>query len=212
MTQVSFLTVALSGAASIVTGYVGVLFNYNRQRQRQRRIYGLALLAEIKALQKLARQYYGTFVSTDEDFESFRLPKLRFSSADTTVFNNVACNVGLFSTEIAVSVIEYYSSVRNLTSQAQNLVEAQANGSIDNKMLREELVDHLHFLRITQRNGEFVVRLLRRETPTDMSEKIRYIRLALTMQWRRFRQRMGRSATPAPSEAAGLVTNQIPHS
>ena len=189
MADISFLTVALSAGASVCTGFIGVLLNNNRQRQRQRRIYGLALLAEVKALQKLARQYYGSFSQDGGGFESSRMPKLQFSSADTAVFNNVAGNVGLFSTRTAVAIIEYYSSVRNLVAQAQSLVELQDKAGYSEVEMRRRLADHLGVLRIARRHGGMVVVTLRRETPTDLDQTLRACRRRLTLQARNWRHR-----------------------
>ena len=197
MADVSILTVALSAGVSVFTGYVGTLVNYSRQRQRQRRTYGLSLLAEIKALERLSRHYYGTFLTGKVDFVTFRLPKLRFSNADMSVFNNVSGNVGLFSARAAVQVIEYYSAVRYLVGQAQTLVELQDAGG-EEATFRDELADHLRLLRAARRQSFLVTRTLRRETPTDFDQKMRILRRRLTLLGRRAR-RLGTSATqPAP--------------
>ncbi len=168
METISFLTVGLSAGVSVCTGYVSVLFNYSRQRQRQRRIYGLALLAEVKALQKMSRQYYGKFAVGRMNLQDSRLPKLRFGTTETAVFNNVAGNVGLFSAKTAILVIEYYSTARNVAAQAQTLVELQDRGGITEADLRDSLADHLRFLRAARRHGALAVRSLRRETPNDL--------------------------------------------
>lgn len=191
MLGISFMTVALSAGVSVFTGYVGVLLNYNRQRQRQRRIYGLSLLAEVKALQNLARQYYGTFGRGSGEFEHLTLPKIRFSAADTSVFNNVSGNVGLFSAGTAVAIIEYYSSVRHLAAQAQALGELQDLDTTGRAEMDNKLADHLRFLRIARRHGALVVRTLRRETPIDLSEKLRFCRRSTRLRLRRLAQGRG---------------------
>lgn len=198
MADVSILTVALSAGVSVFTGYVGTLLNYSRQRLRQRRTYGLSLLAEIKALDALARQYYGSFRSGQADLEGYRLPRLRFSNADTSVFNNVSGNVGLFSTRAAVEIINYYSTVRNLVAQAQALVELQDEGGAEAEY-RQKLADHLHLLRAAQHHTAAVVRTLRRETPTDFDEKLRICRRQANLALRRLRHGLRAGpASPAP--------------
>ena len=202
MAEVSVLTVALSAGVSVVTGYIGTLLNYGRQRRRQRRTYGLSLLAEIKALESLSRQYYGTFRSGKIDFVTYRLPKLRFSNADMTVFNSVSGNVGLFSSRAAVEIIEYYSTVRNLVAQAQVLVESQEQEGAEAEF-RERLADHLRLLRVAQRHGALVVRTLRRETPTDLDQKLRICRRRLTLRLRRLRRRERVARPASPSRLRG---------
>ncbi len=176
MIGISIMTVVLSAGVSVFTGYVGVLLNYSRQRQRQRRIYGLSLLAEVKALPNLARQYYGSFSINAEEFEQLKVPKIRFSAADASVFNNVSANVGLFSAETAVATIEYDRSVRNLAAQAQAPGELQNLGAVGVTAMRDQVADHRRFLRIARRHEALVVRTLRRETPIDLSEKLRFCR------------------------------------
>ncbi len=193
MADVSVMTVVLSAGVSVFTGYVGTLMNYSRQRQRQRRTYGLSLLAEIKALESRSRQYYGSFRSGMSDLRTYRLPKVRMSNADMSVFNNVSGNVGLFSTRAAVQVIEYYSAVRNLVSQAEALVELQETGA-DEAIFRDRLADHLRLLRAAQRHSVVVTQTLRRETPTDFDQKLRISRRWLSLWLRRLRRR----ARPAP--------------
>jgi hypothetical protein len=202
LADVSILTVALSAGVSVFTGYIGTLMNYSRQRRRQRRTYGLSLLAEIKALESLARQYYGTFFSGEVDFETYRLPKLSFSTADMSVFSNVSGNVGLFSTRAAVEIINYYSTVRSLVAQAQTLNGLQEQGAPEAEY-RQRLADHLHLLRAARRQNAQVVRTLRRETPTDLDEKLRIFRRRSSLMLRRRRRRSrtatSTSRTPGPA-------------
>ena len=187
MADVSVMTVVLSAGVSVFTGYVGTLMNYSRQRLRQRRTYGLSLLAEIKALESWSRQYYSSFRAGKGDLRTYRLPKVRFSNADMSVFNNVSGNVGLFSTRAAVQVIEYYSAVRNLIAQAEALVELQETG-VDEAVLRDRLADHLRLLRAAQRHSVVVTHTLRRETPTDFDQKLRISRRWLSLRLRRLRR------------------------
>jgi hypothetical protein len=202
LADVSILTVALSASVSVFTGYIGTLMNYSRQRRRQRRTYGLSLLAEIKALETLARQYYGTFFSGEVDFETYRLPKLSFSNADMSVFSNVSGNVGLFSTRAAVEIINYYSTVRSLVAQAQTLNGLQEQGAPEAEY-QQRLADHLRLLRAARRQNAQVVRTLRRETPTDLDEKLRICRRRSSLMLRRLRRRSRTAAstsrTPGPA-------------
>ncbi len=168
--------------------------NYSRQRVRQRRTYGLSLLAEIKALQSLSRRHYGTFLTGKIDLTTFRMPKLRFSSADMSVFNNVSGNIGLFSPTAAVQIIEYYSGVRSLVVQAQDLsdVSDKCGGEAE---FRAHLADHLRYLRAVGHHGRLVTRTLRHETPTDLDQKLRICRRKATLSIRRWQQRLAEMAT-----------------
>ncbi len=47
--DVSVATVGLSATVSVITGYVAALINHNRLYNRNRRVCGLSLLAEIKS-------------------------------------------------------------------------------------------------------------------------------------------------------------------
>jgi hypothetical protein len=46
----SLMTFGVSASLSVATSYLGVLINYNRLRNRHRRVFGLSRLAEIKLL------------------------------------------------------------------------------------------------------------------------------------------------------------------
>ncbi len=199
------MTVVLSAGVSVFTGYVGTLMNYSRQRLRQRRTYGLSLLAEIKALESRSRQYYGSFRTAKDDLRTYSLPKVRFSNADMSVINNVSGNVGLFSTRAAVQVIEYYSAVRNLVSQAEALMELQETGA-DGAVFRDRLADHLRLLHAAQRHSVVVARTLRRETPTDFDQKLQIGRRWLSLRLCRMRRR----ARPDPPLASPTEGQSAP--
>ncbi len=194
MADVSVLTVVLSAGVSVCTGYVGTLMNYSRQRVRQRRTYGLSLLAEVKALQSLSRRHYGTFLTGKIDLTTFRMPKLRFGSADMSVFNNVSGNIGLFSPMAAVQIIEYYSGVRGVVAQAQDLADVPDQCG-EEAEFRAQLADHLRHLRAVAHHGRLVTRTLRHETPTDLDQKLRICRRRIGLSNRRWQQRLMKMAT-----------------
>lgn len=89
-------------------------------------MYGLSVLAEIKSLQRLFRRYYLGFAGLDTATSVICIPRLHFSTADTTVFNNGSNSLGAFSTRTAVEIVECYSLVRALASQADSLREIKA--------------------------------------------------------------------------------------
>ena len=170
--DISFTTVGLSATVSIGTGYIGTLINYGRQRNRSSRIFGLALLAEIKSLQRIFRRHY-KLISAETAIGSIHmLPSMHVSSADLTVFNNGSGNLGLFSSRAAVEIIEFYSAVRHLINQMQVLAELRRRSDYDEAELRAALANHLWSMRIARRHSRVAVTALRREIPFTLTELI----------------------------------------
>ena len=175
MNSVSLVTVALSALASIVSGYVGMLLNFRRQRARMRRMYGLAILSEIKSLERVFRQYHGVLGAEPPEVRAGRLPRLRLSTADLNVFGFNSGNIGLFSVRTAVEVIEFYSRVRALIAQAQSLADAAAASAVDPN-LGSEIFEHLREVVLVRRHSRAVAALLRSELPAQPEDWMRYAR------------------------------------
>lgn len=176
LSDVSPLTIALSAAVSVVTGYVGTLLNFRRQRERARRTYGLAILSEVKSLQRAFRLYHGQIAATPPEANGGRLPRLRLGAADLNVFGFNSGNIGLFSVRTAVEVIELYSRTRALIAQAQALADAGRPDAPPDPYTGEELLDHLAALRIVRQHSRAVAVLLRRELPVLPEDRLRYVR------------------------------------
>lgn len=174
--EISAMTIALSVGVSVVTSYVGTLLTFRRQRDRARRTYGLAILSEIKSLERVFRQYHGVLGADPAEVRLKRLPRLRLSTADLNVFGFNSGNIGLFSIRAAVEVIDFYSRVRALIAQAQVLADAHAPGSEPDPNLSEEIFDHLRNVVLVRQHGRSVAMLLRRELPVMPEERLRYLR------------------------------------
>ena len=193
MSDVSPITIALSGGLSVATGYVGTLLNFRRQRDRARRTYGLAILAEIKTLQRAFRQYHGVLGPAPAEERVGRLPRLRLTNADLNVFGFNAGNIGLFSVRTAVEVIELYSRTRALIAQAAAL--AESDGA--DPALKEELFDHLKAVVVARHHSRMVAQMLRDELPVMLDDRLRYLRRRGWIAWRRLRRRAGLAKTGA---------------
>ena len=174
--EISTLTVVISAGVSVVTGYVGTLLNFRRQRDRARRTYGLAILSEIKSLQRMFRQYHGVLGAEPPQTRVARLPILPLGPADMNVFGFNSGNIGLFSIRTAVEVIEFYSRCRALVAEAQRLGEQAANPDRDEDALKQALFDHLRHVVAVRTHSRAVASLLRQELPVMLDDRIRYLR------------------------------------
>ncbi len=195
LNDVSPITIGLSAAVSVVTGYVSTVLNFRRQRDRARRTYGLAILSEIKSLQRVFRQYHGVLGDEPAETRAARLPRLRLSTADLNVFGFNSGNIGLFSVRTAVEVIELYSRVRALIAQSQALADAHAPGTEPDPNLSAEIYDHLRAVVLVRQQSRAVSAQLRRELPVLAEERFRYVRRRARILLRR----LVRSARPAPT-------------
>ncbi len=174
--EISTLTVVISAGVSVVTGYVGTLLNFRRQRDRARRTYGLAILSEIKSLQRVFRQYHGVLGGEPAELRVARLPVLPLTSSDMNVFGFNSGNIGLFSIRTAVEVIDFYSRCRALIAEAQRLAEQAAKPDIDEAALRQALFEHLRAVVAVRAHSRTVAKLLRLELPVMLDERIRALR------------------------------------
>jgi hypothetical protein len=198
---VSAATVAVSASVSVVTGYVGTLINYNRQRNRQARVYGLSLLAEIKSLQRIFRRHFQLLEAGSLESGIARVTA-HFGTPDTTVFSNGSGNLGLFATRTAVEIIEFYSTVRTLACQAQLISQMRQDPVCDEAKLRVALAEHLWTMRLARHHSREVAAALRRDIPVTSSEAIGFAARRLMLAGRRLRRRWMLRAGAAAAGAA----------
>ena len=195
LANLSPTTVLLSLAVSVITSWVGTALNYRRLRDRQRRTYGLAILSEIKSLQRVFRGYHGLLGTDPVGVRVARLPRLTLTVADLNVFTFNAGNIGLFSVRTAVEVIDFYSRVRAVISYAQELKDQQAAGAADD-VLQGLLLDHLRAVVVLRAHSREVATLLRDELPPMLDERFRYLRRKLRRQIIALARRMRGHAAP----------------
>jgi len=188
--DLSVSTIGLSASLSIVTGYLGTLMNFSRLRNRHRRVFGLSLLAEVKSLQRLFRRYYNAFEGDAASRLPCEWPRLHFSTAETSVFNNGSGSLGLFSTRTAVEVIEFYSTIRAIAADAERLLALRTDAKADHAKLHADLASHLASIRLARHRSRALVRALRREIPSTASERMRHGARLTTIWLRRRRRRM----------------------
>ena len=174
LSNVSMGTIILSAAASVVTSYVGTLLNFRRQRDRARRTYGLAILSEIKSLQRAFRSYHGMLGAEPVGTRIERLPRIGLTTADLNVFGFNSGNIGLFSIRTAVEVIDFYSRVRALIAQAKDLEDTHAAGATDD-CLNTLLMEHLRCVVRLRAQSRTVATQLRHELPALPDELLRHV-------------------------------------
>lgn len=197
MSDVSFATVALSALVSVLTGYVGAMLSTGWQRRQDQRIHGLALLAEIRAIQR-GLVGYGRRLDlvardgsvTEEERRHLRavLPYWRH---DTSVFSGSSARVGLFSPGTAIAILEFYSRVRWLDLRATHLPPGGTDA--EEAHLLRWLAEHRASVASAVRLSRGLARALRRETPPTGREVVRLGRHARTTFARRL-ARLGRTA------------------
>jgi hypothetical protein len=198
--DISVSATGLTASLSIATGYLGTLINFSRLRNRQRRVYGLSLLAEIKSLQRVFRRYYNMLGGDAAAGEPCEWPRLHFSPADTSVFSNGSGNIGLFSTRTAVEVVEYYGAARATAAEAERLLALRLDPQTDHAKLRHDLARHLVSIRLTRHRNRNLVRLLRREIPGTPGARLRQGVRAFMVRLRR--PRRNRTARPGARQDA----------
>ncbi len=181
LADISVRTIVLTVAISVITSYFGTLLNYRRLRDRQRRTYGLAILSEIKSLQRAFRAYHGLLGAEPVGVRVGRVPRLTLTTADLNVFAFNAGNIGLFSVRTAVEVIDFYSRVRAMIAGAKELDDARTAGSADD-LLEALLMEHLRAVVQLRAQSRAVAAQLRGELPPMWGERVRYVRRRLRMR------------------------------
>ena len=175
LADVSPITIGVSVAVSVVTSYFGTLLNFRRQRDRARRTYGLAILSEIKSLQRAFRSYHGVLGAAPAGERIGRVPRFPLTTADLNVFGFNSGNIGLFSVRTAVEVIDFYSRVRSLIAQAKEMEDARTAKAGDD-VLDALLMEHLREVVQVRGQSRVVAAQLRRELPAMPGERVRYVR------------------------------------
>ena len=211
MSDLSVRTIVLTVTVSVITSYFGTLLNYRRLRDRQRRTYGLAILAEIKSLQRVFRSYHGLLGAEPVEVRVARLPKLGLTTADLNVFTFNAGNIGLFSVRTAVEVIDLYSRMRAVIAKAKELEDANAAGSADD-VLDALLMDHLRAVVALRAQSRAVAAQLRNELPPTWDERVRYIRRKARLRWLRLKRRMRPTQLGPPAQLTLASQRRAPAS
>jgi hypothetical protein len=174
--QISYLTVLLSALLSVVTGFIGVLLSGGRQRRQERRIYGLALLAEIKSIQRSLMRYdrrVGAYAPGSGVAAEHLRRELKLWRHDLSVYANNSGRIGLFSVRTATEIIEFYHRVRWLDTRIGDLDQFDDH---DGDRLARWLADHRETIRGAKLHARYLSRLLRREVPATWGETLRVVR------------------------------------
>lgn len=180
--SLSLSTVLLSAAVSVATGYVGSLLSAGRVRQQERRIYGLALLAEVKSIHRSLWRYQARMASiggaSAGRYKDIRA-MLGLWRQDLSVYTNNSGHIGLFSARTAVEIIEFYHRVRWLEVR---VAELDGERAPNDATLAQWLATQHDALRLARLHSRYLGRLLRREVPATLAERGRAIRRG---RWRR---------------------------
>jgi hypothetical protein len=183
---ISLATVLVSAFVSVVTGYIGSLLNLSRQRRTERRVYGLALLAEIKSIQRGLLRYKARIdmYSGGAPELSGRLRhELSLWRRDLSVYANNSGRIGLFSVRTAIELIEFYHRIRWLDGRIGELGDKDL---CTPELFEQWVEDHRETLRRARLHGRYLSRLLRQEVPATWPEIAAAIR-AGRLRGRRFR-------------------------
>lgn len=176
MPTVSFATVLLSALVSVLTGYIGSLLSMSRQRRIERRVYGLALLAEIKAIQR-GLMRYKTRIDHYSASGAGGAERLRHELSlwrrDLSVYANNSGRIGMFSVRTAIELIEFYHGVRWLDAR---IAELDDKAMLTSERFTQWIDDHYENIRRVRLHGRYLSRLLRREVPATLAEVVSAVR------------------------------------
>lgn len=192
MINISITTILLSAFVSIVTGFIGIMLNGVRQRRQERRVYGLALLAEIKSIQRSLARYDRRMdcYEPGPTLAAERLShELKLWRHDLSVYANNSGRIGLFSVRTAIEIIEFYHRVKWLDMRIADLEQfADPEG----ERIKTWLAKHRETIRGARLHARYLSRLLRREVPATLLESCRAVR-------RRISTRRSQSRRPLKS-------------
>ena len=177
----SLPTVLLSAFVSVATGYVGSLLSAGRVRQQDRRVYGLALLAEVKSIHRSLWRYearVASLTTTPARYKDIRA-MLGLWRQDLSVYANNSGHIGLFSARTAVEIIEFYHRVRWLELR---IAELDGEAVPSEEAVARWMAAQAEALRLARQHSRYLSRLLRREVPATAAERARAIRRG---RWRR---------------------------
>lgn len=162
-------TVLLSATVSIVTGFLGALLSTGWVRRQERRTYGLALLAEVKSIQRSLLSYLKRIEHADVGARSPEYAaSLRLWRHDLAVFANNSGRIGLFSSRTAIELIEFYHHVRWLEAR---VAEIEADGLYDATFARW-LEGQRQAIHRTHQRSRYLSRLLHREIPVSLASGV----------------------------------------
>jgi hypothetical protein len=174
--SLSFATVLVSALVSIITGYVGALLSSGGVRRQERRIYGLALLAEVKSIQRSLLRYQKRIDALDSE----DVARLRNAGAtlglwrqDLSVYANNSGRIGLFRARTAVEIIEFYHRVRWLELRAAELDMTEGPDAPTLGRWIDVQRTAIHTARLHSR---YLSRLLRHEVPATTGEVAKALR------------------------------------
>ena len=163
-------TVLLSAMVSIVTGFLGALLSTGWVRRQERRTYGLALMAEVKSIQRSLLRYQKRLARANGTLPTRETASaLRLWRHDLAVFANNSGRIGLFSARTAIELIEFYHQVRWLEARVAEL-DAETP---DDAMLARWLESQQQAIYRTHRQSRYLSRLLRREAPLTLRDLTR---------------------------------------
>jgi len=168
--SLSFATVFLSALVSIVTGYVGALLSSGGVRRQERRIYGLALLAEVKSIQRSLLRYQKRIESLGTvDVMRFKDARatLGLWRQDLSVYASNSGRIGLFRARTAIEIIEFYHRIRWLEARVSEL---DITDSPDDAVLRRWMEVQHSAIHLARQHSRYLSRLLRRDVPATTAE------------------------------------------
>ena len=162
-------TILLSATVSIVTGFLGALLSTGWVRRQERRTYGLALLAEVKSIQRSLLSYLKRIEHADVGATTpERASGLRLWRHDLAVFANNSGRIGLFSSRTAIELIEFYHQVRWLEAR---VAEIEADVPEDATFTRW-LDGQRRAIHRTHQRSRYLSRLLHREIPVSFASGV----------------------------------------
>ncbi|MGU3362962.1 hypothetical protein ACLBWX_21815 [Methylobacterium sp. M6A4_1b] len=162
-------TVLLSAMVSIVTGFLGALLSTGWVRRQERRTYGLALLAEVRSIQRSLLSYLKRIEYADVGARSPEYAASpRLWRQDLAVFANNSGRIGLFSSRTAIELIEFYHQVRWLEAR---VAEIEADGLHDATFARW-LEGQRQAIHRTHQRSRYLGRLLHREIPVSLASGV----------------------------------------
>ncbi len=146
------------------------LLSMNRQRRTARRVYGLVLLAEIKAIQRGLLRYSASIqrYSTESPELSSRLRhQLALWRHDLSVYANSSGRIGLFSVRTAIEIIEFYHRIRLLDAL---IGELEDRDLCTPEIFAQWVNQHQETLRRARLHGRYLSRPLLRDVPATWPE------------------------------------------
>ena len=173
--DLSVVTVLVSALVSIATGYVGSLLSAGRLRRQEVRVYGLALLAEVKSIYRSLWRYHvrvGRLTETELAALKDARAALGLWRRDLSVFTANSGKIGLFSARTAVELIEFYHRVRWLESHSSAL---DATGGND-RALAAWITEQDRAVRLARQHARYLSRLLHGEIPANGGDLVNHMR------------------------------------